>query len=665
MSASKLLAGILLFCLAAAGFADGTIQLSTLPNITVADGHSTVTVSAYVRRASGAFVPDGTQVEFSTNLGHFKDDSIVQTVNGVARVILQTDTIPGTATITATARGAGAITTTEIEFLSDRSLLSSANEYVEIVAPGYMMFSLDQRIIGAAGPDHGARLRYREIEIEADDLQLNIPTYEVRAKRARLKIGKFSHEFEELYIRLPARRGAGTTTLTPAAPIYATSFGRVAWIGKTHARFGLTAFNSQGLMPIDGPFEPLTFRFEDISESTSMIAAKKAVVFPHKEIQFQRAEVYVSGVKIMKLPLYEVSLNRATPVVTDSIFSVNNSQISINYPYYLSLKPGETSLIRFTTGNKYGRTSGVDNGISLDYELNWNRGDEFDGGLALTSFTNNNWGLSAHQYIRFDDRSTGTAFLDLPQGRSIFGSLNYSRQFEGFGINLNTSTTHSLRGSRFDSQQVSFVAEKDPIKMGKLPLRVTYGMNASGNASSSEFSKRSQSIYGVHVRTQLVPRKLDGVTQLNGYFSIAEQFGHNAVEGLAFAGNLSVSRQLGKYASGLLSYDYYENGFNSGLTGKHQVNFSGNYNQGNFGSTVSASRALDIDKFSLFADLGYHLSSLWRLSYSYTLDRFLGNSYVDYTAAIGYRIGFREIGLTFSGRTHRFGFQVLGTSFGG
>src|SRR5689334_1106295 len=117
MRGIKLLASFLILLLVAMSLGEGgNIQLTTLPTITVADGRSTVTISAYVRRPSGQFVPDGTQVRFDTNLGTFRDVPIVQTVNGVARIILQTGTVTGTAKITATALGVGAVTTIDIEF---------------------------------------------------------------------------------------------------------------------------------------------------------------------------------------------------------------------------------------------------------------------------------------------------------------------------------------------------------------------------------------------------------------------------------------------------------------------------------------------------------------------------------------------------------------------
>ncbi len=666
MGSARLLLGLFLALLAAISLADnGTIQLTSLPTITVADGRSTVTLSAYVRRSSGQPVPDGTQVMFQTTLGTIKDSTIVATSNGVARAILQTGTVAGTATITVNAIGAGANTTLELEFVSDRSLLSSANEYVEIVAPGYMEFSLDQKIIGAAGPGHGAKLRYREIEIDADDLQLNIPAYEVRAKKAHLKMGKVNQDFEELSLKLSGRKGVGTTTIIPLVPVAATAVGEVPLFVETHPHQGIANIRSSGTTPIAELTDPNQFRLEDLSDSTSMVSAKKAIIFPQKKIQFQRASVMVGGVTVMKMPLYEVSLNSASNIITDQMFGIQNNALHIDYPYYLTMKPGETSLFRFSTGQTYGgNTFGADRSLQLGYELAWNRGDEFDGGLALIGTSSRTWDLSAHQYVRFDERTSGTAFFDMPQGQSAFASLNFNKQLVGYGMNVNASESHTLRGNRFNSSTLNFIFDKDPMKLGDLPAKLTVGLNASASDSTTNIQSASQSIAGVHARVQMNPWQLGKFSQFNSSFTATEQTGHNSVQGLAFQANAMLSRQFGSVASAIISYDYLENGFNSGLTGRHQLSLSGQAHRGNFSSTLAAIKALDVDRVSLFADSGYQLSRLWRLSYSYTLDRYIGNTYVDYLAALGFRVGSREIGLTYSGRTKHFGIQLLGAPIG-
>jgi len=667
MRGAKLVIGlILIFCVALCAADSGTIQLTSLPAVTVADGRSTVTLSAYVHRSSGQPVPDGTQVQFFTTLGTIKDSSLVQTTGGVARAILQTGTIAGSATVTATAISIDATTTMDLEILSDRSLLNSANEYVEIVAPDYLTFSMDQKIVGAAGPHQGAKLRYREIEIDADDLQLNIPAYEVRAKKAHLKMGKLSMDFEELNLKLTSRKGIGVTTIVPTVPAAAAVVGEIPWFVGTRPHEGPVTVNLNGMTPGATITDPTQFDITDLSDSTSMVTAKKAVVFPQRKIQFQKANVIVGGVTVMRMPLCEVSLTTSSNIITDQIIGIQNGAFQVNYPYYLELKPGETSLIRFSTNQTNGETSfGADHALSLGYEMNWNHGDGFDGGLGLVGTSSRTWDFSAHQYVRFDDRTSATGFFDMPQGQSIFTSLSFSKQFTGYGMGLSESDSHTLVGNRFNNDLLDFVIDKDPMKLGEVPAKLTLGVGASATESSALTSSQSQSVLGVHARMQLNPLQLGKFSQFNGSFTATEQTGHNSIQGLAFAANAMVSRQFGSSASAILSYDFLENGFDSGLTGRHQLGLSGQIHRGNFGTNLSMIKMLDVDRVSLFADTGYQLSHQWRLSYSYNLDRYLGSTYVDSLAALGFRIGAREIGLTFSGRTRHFGIQLLGTPMGG
>ncbi|HTQ10383.1 MAG TPA: Ig-like domain-containing protein, partial [Fimbriimonadaceae bacterium] len=330
----KLLLGLLLTLCYSLGAADGgTIQLTSLPTMTVADGRSTVTLSATVRRSSGQPVPDGTQVLFSTTLGTIKDSSIVQTTGGIARCIFQSGTVAGSAIVTAQALSVGATTTMELEILSDRSLLNSANEYVEIVAPKDLTFSMDQKIVAAAGPHRGAKLRYREIEVDADDLQLNIPVYEVRAKKGHLKLGKYSLDFEQLNLKLSARKGIAVTTIVPTAPAAATVVGEIPWFVGTRPYQGAVSVNLNGFTPGAKIDDPTQFDMRDLSDSTSMITAKKAVVFPQKKIQFEKANVIVGGVTVLRMPLYELNLMTGSNIVTDQMIGIQNGAFQINYPY--------------------------------------------------------------------------------------------------------------------------------------------------------------------------------------------------------------------------------------------------------------------------------------------------------------------------------------------
>jgi hypothetical protein len=51
------------------------------------------------------------------------------------------------------------------------------------------------------------------------------------------------------------------------------------------------------------------------------------------------------------------------------------------------------------------------------------------------------------------------------------------------------------------------------------------------------------------------------------------------------------------------------------------------------------------------------------LRWEYFWDDFDAQDYVDQTFILGYRLGFREIGMSYSGRTRRVGLEILGARF--
>jgi hypothetical protein len=73
-------------------------------------------------------------------------------------------------------------------------------------------------------------------------------------------------------------------------------------------------------------------------------------------------------------------------------------------------------------------------------------------------------------------------------------------------------------------------------------------------------------------------------------------------------------------------------------------------------------KALDIDRSTVFGDLGYKVSRLWRLSTGYTYDTYLGTTFVDYNFGFTYLVGWRQVGLIWSEQTRRIGLQILGST---
>ncbi|NUN02197.1 MAG: bifunctional 5,10-methylenetetrahydrofolate dehydrogenase/5,10-methenyltetrahydrofolate cyclohydrolase, partial [Bryobacteraceae bacterium] len=441
---------------------DGAVRLSTFDNVALADGRKTVTVTAVVTDHAGRYVPDGTIIRFETDLGQFKNPTVA-TINGLARAFLTAPTFAGTAHVKASAFPTlNASAELSIEFVSNRSLLESAKDYIEIVAPKYLMYSTELRTVEAAGEGREVEVRYRDIEIEAAHVQVNIPMYEVRARKAILRIGKLEREFDQLYLRLNIRQGLGTTVYEDDTPrVYQQP--PFVWVDQEkRLRMGTMEISGGEFLPYTSTVPPSQFVFANLSNSVTLISAKKAVAYPSREIQFHRADLMVGGAKVMKVPLFQISAVTNSPIVTDQFLNVTSNQVAIDYPHYLSLKPGETSLLRFRTGTRYGSGVGATRGTSLDYELHWNRGSDSEGGLVVSGLLRKDWGVGLRHGLKLDDRTSASAQVDFPAHTSMFGTAQISRQFDGFNASATASMGKTLSGTPYQNQQYFLSLDKDP-----------------------------------------------------------------------------------------------------------------------------------------------------------------------------------------------------------
>lgn len=659
----RLLGLLAVLMLASAALADGSVRLSCFPTIGVADGRTPITVTAEVRTGSGGLAPDGTRVVFSSTLGKFRDE-IVATSNGVAQSVLLASPIVGVARVTASVLSLGVNANLEIEFVSDAASLSSALEYIEVVAPSYMVYSSELRILGAAGPDRGVSVRYRDVEVFADDIQINVPHYELRARNARLKLGKVTRDFQELYLKLNRRSGMGVTVLKVPVPPAEDETPSPEAPQETRDRLSLVQIDKEGVAPLVGSAPEDRFRFADLSDIPTLISAKKALVYPSREIHFHRADIVVGGSRVMRLPLFQISAVTSAPVGTDQFVNITNNQLAVDYPYYLSLKPGQTSLLRFRSGTRYSGGAGAASGTFLDYELRWNQGDRMEGAFVVSGIARKDWGVGARQFWRFGDRTSLAAQVDFPANRSLIGNVSLGHRFDGgYSASLNAASTRTVRGPKVVNDQLYLGIDRDPMLVPGAPLRFTYGLTATQTRLTGTSFSRYQTGAGLKAQVQLVPQSLGKGSSFSASLTSSLLRGHNTRQGTTWSGVASLSSTLARGLTTILTYDYLDDGFNSDLVGRHRLSSQLFWNSGPIGLSFYGTKSLDRDRANIFGDVSYRFSSLWRLGYAYSLDRYEQDSFIDYSFVVGYRIGFREVGLSWSHRTRRIGIEFLGARF--
>lgn len=660
-----------------------SLRLTPFPNAEVADGRSQITISAQVFQ-DGRAVPDGTQVVFSTNLGSFKE-SVVRTTSGWARAILVTGGVPGTAKISATVLGGDSSPSTcEVELVKSRADLTVARETIELTSSGSLAYAHDQKIIEGVAADGGVIVRYRDIEVRADVLQLDLTEFSLKARKATLRRGRSVKKFDQLSLDLTSRTGLGLTTYPVARPTGISTYpGGIAFtedgpdnttaVAVPRMRMGMVAVTREGDTPVTDPVDDDPFEMADLTGSPSTVSAKQAVVYARREIQFHKAEIYVDNAKILRLPLFVVNLysNNGSPLVTEDLLSVNDNQIALNYPHYLSLRPGLSSLLRFRTGERYGQSLTASRGAFLDYELNWSKGDDMQGGFTFGGVGRSDWVASLRQFWRMNERTTATLQAESPSASSVFGSASIGHSFSGYNLSLNAAQNQTIRGAASSYKNYSFGLDRDAQRISRSPFRFTYGLTASQSESSyrvpdsktKEITTVSDAQAGAGFTARMFSDSipLDAESSINSSLTATRLFGETAYQGIALSGVLSYTRRLGAGASMFATYNYLQGGLNQSLIGRHNISLIGNYSVGATSLRMTFNKALDVERMSIFADASYRLSGLWRLGYSHFFDQ--TSNFQDYYFILGYRIGWREVGLTWTKRTHRLGFQLMNVNF--
>jgi len=625
-----------LFALAYSG--SGTIRLAAYPTAVVADGSSQITLTAEVRTAQGKPVPDGTQVAFSTTLGTLRE-AVVSTEGGAARATLIASQLPGIATITATVLGQGLVGQAQVLMVRDASELRTASDYVQAVARDYLAYANEQRVIAASGKQKGASVRYGFVEIEADDLQLLVDELLVKARNATLRYGPAELAFDELAYRLRTGEGYG--------------------VAEHEGRWQVMRLQGALATPVQEPLPPELLQFADISQSEMVIKAEQIWFYPGERLQFHRAEFYVGAVRVMSLPLYSHSL-WGGGIGTDTLIGVQSGQLYLDLPYYYALKPGQVGALRLRTAQRGGRGLSTARGLFLDLEHEYRFGLG-KGSFALSSLARNDWSASWRHYQPLSHATYLHLWLDSPAHKGLFASAQLGHQGRGYSTGLTLAGSTFWEGASARTLRSDFYLESTPRKVAGWPLRQSFSLNlsASRTALSGGSIVRREGI-GLRARWTLIPLALDSRTSLTGGVSVGRFVGNLSNTGWELIGSLGVSHALGGQGALTLTYDYTQDPLGVNMLGRHRLSGSLNWSTGDrLYATTYFSRALDREATSLIGDLSWRLSGLWRIGTGVTWQQFGGSVFHDQTYTIAYRLGFRELALTWSTANRRWSFDIL------
>jgi len=620
-----------------------SIKLTASPSVLLSDGKSIALISAEVRDDRGNLVPDGTQVQFSASMGILRD-TVVGTSAGIARTQLTSATLPGIANVTAAVPGASAFEEVRVTFTDDPDMLRRRVNTYLFTSPQYLAYSADWRCVEAVSSEGKAELVVGSVRLQARSYQYHLEGDLLLAEGAVLTRGKRTLVAEKL--RYSPRRDEGQALVVTEEQVIEVVFKGPLWEQEP-------ALISR----------PDIYNYTDLSASELLFVADSAVLLPGERIQFRHAKMYVAGQKLLTVPMYDLSF-RTGEALGQQIVGVNSGGLTLDLPFYYAVSPGSVGALRLRHAQRVGRAVyAVRPGWSLDLEHAYSRPGVMEGAFALTSLARGDWGLRwSHAHWLSQNASTNL-YVDMPAHRSLYLSSGLSYGFGGGRVGLNVSGGQSLSGTRFRDLRSDLYVESSAMRLGDT-LKMTVATTFSSRVS--EFADKRVRTEGAGLRSRLysTPLRLAGFT-VNPSVMASYLWGNSRTTGSSLLATVSASRSL--WDDGLISltYDYAQDRLvRAAGYGRHRLSGMLAWSSGQrLNLSVVGTRILDHDSLTLFADASYRLSPLWRVGANLSYNRFEGSRYNDLELSIGYRLGIRELLLTWSSLTRRWQIDLIAAGF--
>lgn len=573
-----------------------TMWLKAYPRAIVADGRSDTTISAEVRDSNGRIVPDGMQVDFSTTQGII--ERTARTSSGVARVRLQSSMNVCTAVVSAVIVGTSAVAQIRIDFLAIGTEMFDES-FISISSENYLVYDMNKKLVEAAD---GVKIRSRGIEMTAQSCQMEARRTIIRA---RAKLGG-----ENIIISRGDKR-------LEASLVYYDFMSMSGYIitpvedGAKRLKFRARDFFTEDDIPDEKTSKKNIDRFaylENDPESI-FIKAKTIIIKPEEEIKFKKAEFYIDGSRLVKLPLHVESLRGRSKGV-NQVLSYGDGGLNLDLPMYYSITNSSTGALHLKRGNANGW--GMGSGKSpwqLDMKHEYNIGSTTEGTVTLENFTRgNDWGISWSQRKELSHRARLYTYFDYPSHNSLYVNADYTKSLKNHNFNLN------LKGNRLTTDDSYYYASSYLQSLSKPIFNGLVNYIYTGKINYNTGITGDNSRFGTGVGLQLYGKQLrvKESGNISTSFSATRNFG--SMDDTFLWGNISYYQSLGMVGQASFNYNYSHNSGKSMMTYERHAlstDFSIMPTQ-KLEFYCNATYGLNDGDLSAFGEFSYRFAPTWR-----------------------------------------------------
>jgi len=626
--------------------AAGSIRVTLSPNVLLADGISTATVTAEVRNSSGRPARDGTEVRFYTTAGNITQ--VAFTSAGVARATLTASSVPQSANVSVSV---GIDQSVTVVPMVSKLVEASVGGRVLRISGKYVAFSEDKRFIQA---DEQVKLRYRSVEVEANSIQIDVNQNTVKAiGRVQVASDDKTLVGDRLWLDLKSFEG------------YILSVGTRQW------------FSAYGLTEL--PERPKNvnpdFELVDLSDSKLLWVGKQANYIMDERVQIQGGRAYVGGIKSIRMPYHQVSLQGGFGAEQGQYVGLGSEGLTLDLPLYVKMSPGASTAFHVGYGSRSGGIGHFtrNNGLSVDLVQKYGFMGASEGEAMVTNLASlTGWGGQWTHNQQVTKTTRLVANLQFPEHRDLYGGLNLTSGLPVGTVQMALAGQKPHNADFAKSMSLGFETKPKPVANGNVNLsvetsflmrdaqqvRVTRGLRVPVEDTQYQ-------AIGLKARPKSV-QLAKGLT-LESSAALRAVSGNTPNAGFGPALETSLNKQLPRNGYVKLGFGYNQLATVNDLlpnTGKMTANLSANYAvTKKLKLTYLGTMALDVENRNSIFQVSYQLTPKWRLDALHTLYQFGQFGNFDYQLGIARALGSRELAIYWSHHQHKFVFEFGAARF--
>jgi hypothetical protein len=620
--------------------AAGAIRATVSPQVLLADGISTATVTAEVRSTSGRPVRDGTEVRFYTTAGSITQ--VAFTSAGVARATLTASNVPQAVNVSVSAGLDQVVITVP---MVSKLVEANVGGRVMRIRGNYVAFSEDKRYIQA---DEQVKLEFRGVTLEANSVQIDLNRDNVKALgKVMIASDDQSLVGERLWWDMRTFEG------------YMVAVGSRKWFSG----YGLTELpeKPKNLNP--------DFDLVDFSDSRMIWVGKQANYVFGERVQMQNARAYVAGIKSVKMRFQETNLRSGFGEERSQYVGIGTEGITLDLPLYVRMTPGSSTAFRVGYGANSMSSGGIGNftrnrGLSVDLVQKYGFAGASEGEATLTNLSSPQelgffWGHT--QQLNKTTRLVST--LQFPEHKDLYGQLNLTSGLPIGNLQVSLAASKPGKGTLGHTMSFAFETKPKPVADGKLALSAETSFYRREAQTTRLFKGAGRlplldtqyQAVGVKARPQSLG--LGGGFTLDSSASLRMvSGGYNAGFGPAFETQIRRTLPNNGYLSFGLNYNHLT--AVSDLlptTAKMNATLNASYPiTKRLRLAAMGTMGLDANTRHSIFSASYQFSDKWRLDMLHTMFRFGEFGNYDFQIGLARALGGRELGIYWSRVEHKF-----------